>query len=88
MFTQVGKLSNVFCLVALCIIGPATAMANDNSSKTATIADKSDLQLAGKVAHAIRMYSRYDIFDWVEGSVQNGVVALSGAVREPYRKSD
>ncbi len=49
---------------------------------------KSDEQLAQEVSHAIRMYPRYDIFDWIEGTVHNGVVTLTGAVREPYRKSD
>jgi len=49
---------------------------------------KSDDQLAQEVSHAIRMYPRYDIFDWIEGTVHNGVVTLTGAVREPYRKSD
>src|SRR5436190_22094329 len=34
------------------------------------------------------MYPRYDIFDWVECTVQNGVVTLTGAVREPFRKDD
>src|SRR3989441_13197735 len=51
-------------------------------------AGKSDDQLAQEVSHAIRMYPRYDIFDWVEGTVQNGVVTLTGAVREPFRKDD
>ena len=45
-------------------------------------------QLAEEIAHAIRMYPRYDIFDWVDGTVHNGVVILTGAVREPYRKDD
>src|SRR5207245_4182014 len=35
---------------------------------------KSDDQLAQEVSHAIRMYPRYDIFDWIEGTVHNGVV--------------
>ena len=51
-------------------------------------ARKSDDQLAKEVSHALRMYPRYDIFDWIEGTVHNGVVTLAGAVREPYRKSD
>ncbi len=48
-------------------------------------ARKTDDQLAEEVAHAIRLYSRYDIFDWVDGNVRNGVVSLTGAVRQPYR---
>src|SRR3989441_3949364 len=51
-------------------------------------AGKSDDQLAQAVSHALRMYPRYDIFDWVEGTVQNGVVTLTGEVREPFRKDD
>ncbi len=51
-------------------------------------ARKTDDQLAEEVAHAIRLYSRYDIFDWVDGNVRNGVVSLTGAVRQPYRKAD
>ena len=84
MFTRVNKLGNVLCLVALCMTLSAVAMASDHVSK----APKTDNQLAEEVAHAIRMYPRYDIFDWVEGTVHNGVVTLTGAVREPFRKDD
>ena len=88
MFTRVKTHSNVLCLVALCMTLPATAMASDHVSKGFTVSRKTDNQLAEEVAHAIRMYPRYDIFDWVEGTVQNGVVTLTGAVREPFRKGD
>jgi hyperosmotically inducible protein len=88
MFTRVNKLSNVLCLVALCMTLSATAIASDHVSKGFTVSYRTDNQLAEEVAHAIRMYPRYDIFDWVEGTVQNGVVTLTGAVREPYRKND
>jgi len=49
---------------------------------------KTDGQLAEEVARAIRRYPRNDIFDWVDASVQNGVVTLTGAVTQPYRKTD
>jgi len=88
MFTRVKTLSNVLCLVALCMTLSATALASDHVSKGFTVSHKTDNQLAEEVAHAIRMYPRYDIFDWVEGTVQNGVVTLTGAVREPFRKGD
>src|SRR2546427_3113807 len=88
MFTAVKKLSNVLCLVALCITLSATAMAKGTDSKDFPVSYRSDNQLAEEVAHAIRMYPRYGIFDWVEGTVQNGVVTLNGSVREPYRKDD
>jgi hyperosmotically inducible periplasmic protein len=88
MFTRVKTLSNVFCLVALCMTLSATAVASDHVSKNFAVSHKTDNQLAEEVAHAIRMYPRYDVFDWVEGTVQNGVVTLTGAVREPFRKDD
>jgi hyperosmotically inducible protein len=49
---------------------------------------KSDSQLAEDVTHAVRMDPWYDIFDWVEGTVHNGVVTLTGEVREPFHKDD
>ncbi len=88
MLTAVKKLSNVLCLVALGIIFSAPAMATDNLSKNFPVAYKSDNQLAEEVAHAIRMYPRYDVFDWVEGTVRNGAVTLTGEVREPFHKDD
>ena len=88
MFPAVKKLSNVLCLVALCITISAPAMAKDKVSTDFPVAYRSDNQLAEEVAHAIRMYPWYDIFDWVEGTVHNGVVTLTGAVREPFHKDD
>ena len=88
MFTAVKKLSNVLCLVALCITLSVPAMAKDKVSKDFPVSYKSDSRLAEEVAHAIRMYPWYDIFDWVEGTVHNGVVTLTGEVREPFHKDD
>src|SRR2546427_13145848 len=88
MFTAVKKLSNVLCLVTLCITLSASAMAKDKVSKDFSVSYKSDSQLAEEVAHAIRMYPRYEIFDWLDGTVHNGVVTLNGAVREPFHKDD
>ncbi|MCS6816342.1 MAG: BON domain-containing protein [Blastocatellia bacterium] len=48
----------------------------------------SDQQIADAVARNIRTYAFYDIFDWITGDVNNGVVTLKGWVREPWRKSD
>jgi hyperosmotically inducible periplasmic protein len=88
MFTAVKKVSNILCLAALCITLSVPAMAKDTLSKDFPISYRSDNQLAEDVAHAIRMYPRYDIFDWVEGTVHNGVVTLTGAVHEPFHKDD
>ena len=49
---------------------------------------RTDEQIATDVSSAIRRYPFYNIFDWVEGKVSNGVVTLTGAVRQPWRKTD
>lgn len=49
---------------------------------------RSDEQIARDVTHEIRMFPFYDIFDLVTGQVNNGVVTLRGAVREPQRFND
>src|SRR5438067_1774875 len=87
MFTA-KKLSNILCLVALCFILGVPAMAKGNVSNDFSVSYKSDSRLAEDVAHAIRMYPWYDVFDWVEGTVHNGVVTLTGEVREPFHKDD
>lgn len=51
-------------------------------------ADLSDQQIADQVAKAIRSYVFYDIFDWVDGNVQNGVLTLKGFTHEPWRVQD
>jgi osmotically-inducible protein OsmY len=72
MFTRLTRLLFVMALAI-------PAMANEQNT---------DNQLAEQVAHGVRMYSHYDVFDWVEGSVHDGVVTLTGAVREPFHKDD
>ena len=47
-----------------------------------------DPELASKVAHEIRMYSRYSIWDNINVRVTNGNVDLMGQVSQPYKKSD
>ncbi len=55
---------------------------------TVEIADLSDQQIADGVAKQIHSYVFYDVFDWIEGEVQEGAVTLKGQVREPWRKKD
>jgi len=88
VFTRLQKLSIALCLVALFTIFSTAAMADDVASKSTTSLPRTDARLAEDVAHGIRMYSHYDIFDWVQGKVVNGVVTLEGSVREPFHKSD
>jgi len=47
-----------------------------------------DAELANKVAHEIRMYSRYTIWDNINLRVQDGNVELLGHVSQPFKKSD
>jgi hyperosmotically inducible periplasmic protein len=49
---------------------------------------ESDQGIANQVTRAIRSHPFFDIFDWVEGTVQGGVVTLKGAVREPWRRQE
>ena len=51
-------------------------------------ASEKDEKIARDVTHAIRLYSGYEIFGWVEGNVENGVVTLTGAVRLPQSQVD
>ena len=50
--------------------------------------DRSDQQIADDLASEIRGFVFYDVFDWIEGDVRNGLVTLQGWVREPWRKND
>ena len=52
------------------------------------VSEQSDQQIAEAVTHQIRLYPFYSIFDWVQGNVENGVVTLTGAVREPWYAKD
>lgn len=49
---------------------------------------RTDNEIAGDVTHEIRMFPFYDVFDLVNGEVQDGVVTLRGAVRLPQRFHD
>jgi hyperosmotically inducible periplasmic protein len=49
---------------------------------------RTDQQVADEIAKEVRSFVFYDIFDWIEGTVNNGVVTLKGEVREPWRKDD
>jgi len=55
---------------------------------TGTPTPQSDETIARQVRHEILMYSRYGIFDDVNYKVVRGSVELTGAVTEPYKKSD
>lgn len=50
--------------------------------------DMPDKTIGQKVASEIRSSVWFDIFDWVEGTVENGKVVLKGYVREPWRRAE
>jgi hyperosmotically inducible protein len=47
-----------------------------------------DQAVIKKVVHEIRMYPYYSIWDNINVHVDNGNVEISGAVSQPYKKSD
>jgi hyperosmotically inducible periplasmic protein len=59
-----------------------------NNLRIAAVDDISDQQLAERIGSNLRSSVYFDIFDWVEGSVNNGVVVLKGWVREPWRRNE
>lgn len=49
---------------------------------------RNDQEIADEIAKDLRGHVWFDVFDWVEGRVNNGMVTLTGAVREPWRKEE
>ena len=47
-----------------------------------------DDKLLGRIAHEIRLYPYYTIFDNIEASAEEGRVKITGQVLEPWRKTD
>ena len=47
-----------------------------------------DDKLLGRIAHEIRLYPWYTIFDNIEASAEGGKVKLMGQVMQPWRKTD
>jgi hyperosmotically inducible protein len=68
-------------LGALLLTGIAGAATKDDG-------DHSDPALAKKVAHEVRMYSRYTIWDNINIQVNDGNVELVGQVSQPFKKAD
>jgi hyperosmotically inducible protein len=62
----------------------SAAMAADKGPQ----APLSDADVARQVRHELVMYPRYTIWDDVNFGVSNGEVELTGAVNQPYKKSE
>jgi hyperosmotically inducible protein len=58
------------------------------SAGIATAQARSDTQVADEIGRQINNYPQFTIFDHVSGSVDNGVVTLTGKVTMPYKKDD
>jgi hyperosmotically inducible periplasmic protein len=71
-------------MVATLIAGAGVAGA---ATKTAKV-PANDADLAKEVRHEILMYPRYSIWDDLNFRVSGGMVELTGAVNQPYKKSD
>ena len=73
---------NKFMLAAAVLgLGIAAAASNGNVSAT-------DAAITKKLAHEIRMYPRYSMFDNISFFVDEGRVELLGEVTQPYKKAD
>jgi hyperosmotically inducible periplasmic protein len=72
-----GRIASTTLFVLLAVgVSPAAAQ------------DRFDVRIANAVAHQIDGYAQYSIFDYISGTVENGVVTLTGKVTMPYKKSD
>ena len=72
----------------LLVAGTLLVGAGGASASTTPGAPLSDEALANRVRHEIVMYPYYGIFDTVNYRVVNGSVDLTGAVTQPWKKSD
>jgi hyperosmotically inducible periplasmic protein len=47
-----------------------------------------DVRIATDIGRQVDGYTQYSIFDYVSGTVDNGIVTLTGKVTMPYKKTD
>jgi len=72
------------------ILGAALLVAGLAGATTKESANvpKTDAELARQIRHEIAMYPYYSIWDDLNFQVVNGQVELTGAVNQPFKKSD
>src|SRR4026207_1741443 len=58
------------------------------SASLAQWRDRRDIRLAEDVGRSITSYARLTIFDDINATVENGMVALTGKVTMPFKKDD
>jgi hyperosmotically inducible protein len=66
-------------------VAALSALAGVAGAATGTL---SDSDIAAKVAHEIRMYPRYTIWDNISVRVNSGNLELMGQVSQPFKKTD
>ncbi len=76
-----GHLKSLVLTSALVLAGTAGAATTTNQTST-------DSEIANKVAHEVRMYSRYTIWDNINLRVNDGNVELQGQVSQPFKSKD
>ena len=77
------RLTIAIATALLLTAGMAGAANRSNPAGPVTDAD-----LERQITHELRMYPQYSIWDDVNFQVRNGQVALTGAVNQPFKKSD
>jgi len=75
--THLGTLLGLL-LVAAAAAAPAAAQDQD----------RFDTRIATEIGRQIDRYPQFTIFDYVSGTVDNGVVTLTGKVTMPFKKND
>jgi hyperosmotically inducible protein len=58
------------------------------TAASAAAQDSQDLGIALEISRQIDRYPQFTIFDYVAGTVENGVVTLTGKVTMPFKKND
>jgi len=78
-----GNASRILMVATLLLGGVAVAAAGSN-----TPVPRDEATIAKAVRHEIVMYPYYGIWDNIAFEVADGNVTLSGAVTQPYKKTD
>jgi hyperosmotically inducible protein len=69
-------------------VAAAAVFALLTSTTQAAAQDRFDTKIATEMGRQINQYSQLTIFDYVTGTVDNGVITLTGKVTMPFKKTD
>ena len=69
-------------------LAAAALLVSSISAVNVSAQQVSDVQIASEIGRQINRSTHFTIFDDVNGSVDNGVVTLTGKVTMPYKKND